>query len=93
MTEEELLATIEEVDRGIEELSDPEKLLSPADKKRRGLLVIKKDCLEEIKQAKARNDSKLELRHSTNYSLLCNFGNKNPFLLHFIQNKLRNRIF
>jgi hypothetical protein len=89
VTDEELQKTIEEMSREIKELSAPEKSLSPEEKKRGHLLLMKKDTLEKIQQARQSNNPSQEMRLSATYSLLCSFGEKHPLLLHFMRNKLR----
>ena len=89
MTDEELKKTIEEISGEIGQLSAPEKSLSRAEKKRRYLLLTKKDTLEKIQQARARNNPRQEMRLYVTYGLLCSLGEKHPLLLHFMQNKLR----
>ena len=89
MTDEELQKTVQEISGEIEKLSAPEKPLSPAERKRQRLLLMKKDTLEKIQQARAKNNPRQEMRLSATYSLLCSFGEKHPLLLRLMQNKLR----
>jgi hypothetical protein len=93
MTDEELNETIEEIDRDLEALSAPEKPLSTAERKRQRLLMMKKETLEKIKQAREHNNHRQEMHHSVDYSLICSYGEKHPLLLFFMRNKFKWSVF
>lgn len=93
MTDGELHGILEEINREIETLSDPEKPLSRVKRKHGYLLLKKRDALEKILQARESRNPIEEMRHTTNFRLLCSYGEKHPFFLRLLQNKLRWHIF
>jgi hypothetical protein len=93
VTDEELQNAIEEMDRDIKVLDALEKPLSREDKKRQRLLMMKKDALEKIKEAREKGRPDQETHHSATYGILCTYGEKHPLLMHIMKMKLRGTIF
>ncbi len=80
MTDEELQQTMQEVTENIDKLSDPDKPLTKEEKKCRQMLLVKKEILQKIKEAKEKGQKHEELYNSVYYSLLTSWGEKHPFL-------------
>jgi hypothetical protein len=93
VTDEELQNTITGIEREIEDLSAADKSPAPSEKKRLYLLMMKKDVLKKIQQAKQSNNIRDETQHSADYGLLCSYGDKHPLLLHLMKIKLRASLF
>ncbi len=88
MNDEELVALIQEIKEQIEALSDPEKSLSKEERTRKVILQMKRDTLERIKSAKEKGNLQQEIRAGMDYTLLCNYGEKHPFLMNFIKSQI-----
>jgi hypothetical protein len=93
VTEEELRRAMENVSENIEKLSDHESELTKKEMRRRDVLLLKKETLQKIKEAKEKGDWNREMAHNMTYALLTAFGEKHPFLLHIMQSKLRMDLF
>ena len=93
MTDEELEQALQKLSESIEELSDPEKPLSKEERKHQYILLLKKETLQKLKQAREKNDKHQEFQHAAMYGLLTSWGEKHPFLLHLARIKLRWAMF
>ncbi len=89
MTDEELQKTIQDVRESIENLPESDKPLSKEEKRRRDILLVKKDILNKIKEAREKNELSDELYHSTVYGLFVSLGEKHPYLMGLVQANLR----
>jgi hypothetical protein len=89
MTDEELATLMQETSEEIEQLADdPEKPLSKEEKKRKLVLQLKIQVLEKIQAAKAKGNMQQEIRAGVDYALLEKYGEKHPFLLHFLKSQM-----
>ncbi len=95
MTDEELQQALQEVTESMDKLSDsdPEKPLTKEEKRHKQILVFKKEVLQKIKEARAKNDFNQENAHFLTYGLLTSLGEKHPFLMHLLQAKFRWNVF
>jgi hypothetical protein len=91
MTKEQLQEALEEVSADLEKLSNREKPLTKEEKKYRGKLLMRRNVLESIKEAKEKNQKSEELYNSTVYSLLVPWGEKHPVLMFFVMRLMRAR--
>ena len=89
MTDEELQEEIRDISESIANLPESDKSLSEEEKRRRAVLLLKKDILGKIKDAREKNDKNAELHHSMVYGLLTSWGEKHPYLMSLVQSSLR----
>ncbi len=92
-TDEQLQQELQDINEGLKELPDPDKSLSKEERKRKYLLLMKKDVLEKIKQAKEKNDKSQEFDSSIDYAVLTSFGEKHPILMHLAKMKFKWSIY
>jgi len=93
MTDEELEQEIQNLSEAIDKLSKSEDPLTKQEKRRKRLLLLKKDILQRMKQAREKKDQSQELKCSMDYGLIEEFGERHPLLLHLARIKLRGHIF
>ena len=93
MTDEELQQTMQELGESIDKLSDSDKPLTKEESRRRQLLLLRKETLQKIKEAREKNNANQEMTHTITYSLLTSLGEKHPFLMYFLQSKFRWNVF
>ncbi len=89
MTDEELQQTIQDLGKDVDKLSSSDNPLTKEESRRRQILLLKRETLQRIKEAREKNDKNQELYNTMAYSLLTSFGEKHPFLLHFMESKFR----
>ena len=89
MTDEELQKAIREVSESLNNLPESDKSLSKEDRKRRYVLLLKKDILDKIKEAREKNDKSQELQNTMAYGLLTSVGEKHPYLASLLKSNLR----
>ncbi len=89
MTDQELQKEIRDVGEGIENLSMPDQSLSKEETKRKNVLLLKKDILEKIMDARENNEKDKELQNAMLYGLLTSWGEKHPYLMALVQSNLR----
>ena len=89
MTDQELQKEIQSVGEGIENLSMPDQSLSKEETKRKNVLLLKKDILEKIMDARENNEKDKELQNAMLYGLLTSWGEKHPYLMALVQSNLR----
>jgi len=89
MTDEELQKAIQEVSESIANLSKPDDPLSKEERRRREVLLLKKDVLDKIKDAREKKDKSKELQHTMTYGLLTAWGEKHPYLMSLVQSSIR----
>jgi len=89
MTNEELEQEIRDVSESIESLAEPEKPLSKEEKRHRDVLLLKKEILDNIKDAREKNDKSGEIRNLMTYGLLTSWGEKHPYLMSIVQSNMR----
>ena len=61
MTDEELQQTIQELDEDMDKLSDSDKPLTRKEKRRKQILVLKKETLQKIKTAREKHDTGIQI--------------------------------
>ena len=91
MTKEQLQEALEEVSADLDNLSNREKPLTKEEKKHRGKLLMRKNVLEKIKEAKEKNQNSEELYNNTVYGLLVPWGEKHPVLMFITMRLMRAR--
>jgi len=93
MTDEELQRTIEEVSEELDILYNSDKPLTQAEKRHRQILSLQKQILQEIKEARAENDTIQERNLAVDYGLLISMGEKHPFLTGFLRTRSKWNVF
>ena len=88
MTDEELQQTIQGLQEAIDKLSDSDEPLTKKEKRRERILLLQKEALVKVKEAREKNDKRQELANMTMYGLLESWGEKHPILLHIARAKL-----
>ncbi len=89
MTDEELQKAIQEVDESLDNLSKTDEPLTKQQARSRKILLLKKETLYHIKEAKATDNKKEEVYHTVHYNLLTRWGEKHPFLIGLVISNLR----
>ena len=91
MTDEELQKLIKEVSNDIGSLSSspPGKPLPENERRRKEILLIKKEILGKIKEARENNEKDKELHNTIFYGLLTSMGEKHPYLMGLVKSNLR----
>ncbi len=80
MTNEELEQEVREVNEGLKGLPESDKPLSKEDMRHKQVLLLKKDTLEKIKDAREKNQASEELHYAMFYGVLTSWGEKHPYL-------------
>jgi len=93
MTDEELQQKLQNISESLDKLPDSDKPLSKEERRRKHMLLLKKETLLRIKQAKEKKDLNQEIKCNMDYALLEEFGERHPLLLHLGRIKLRGQIF
>ena len=93
MTDEELQQTIQELSEGIDKLSDPDKPLTKEESRRQQILLLRKETLQKIKEAREKRNVTQEMAHAVTYALLTSLGEKHPYLMYLLQSKFRWSVF
>ena len=89
MTNEELQRELQNISEAIDRLSNSDEPLTKQEKRRKHILLLKKETLQKIKEAREKNQKDQELLHTANYGLLTSLGEKHPYLMHLIKSNLR----
>lgn len=93
MTNEELEKEMCEVSDDIKSMPRSDKALSKEDMRHRQVLLLKKDTLDKIKDARATNQKSEELHYAMFYGLLTSWGEKHPYLASLVKANLRWNMF
>ena len=93
MTDEELEQEVREVNEGLKGLPESDKPLSKEDMRRKQVLLLKKDTLEKIKDAREKNEKNEELYYAMFYGLLTSWGEKHPYLASLVKANFRWNMF
>lgn len=93
MTDEELKQTIEELDENLGAFPESEDSLTREEKRRKQVMLLKKETLKKIQEARAKNNINQEMRHAVNYGLLSSLGDKHPIWMYLLSSKFRSGIF
>ena len=93
MTNEELETAFLEVNEGLKVLPESDKTLSKDDMRHKQVLLLMKDTLEKIKDARAKNQKSEELYNSMFYGLLTSWGEKHPYLASLARANFRWNMF
>ncbi len=89
MTDEELQKEIQDVCESIAHLPKSDKSLSKEERRRREVLLLKKEILDKIKDAREKNRKDQELHNTMVYGLLTSWGETHPYLMSLVQSNLR----
>jgi len=89
MTDEELQQAIQDLSESIDSLPKSDKPLSKEERRRREMLLIKKEVLHRIKEAREKKNTSQELYHSVYYGLLTSWGEKHPYWVGLIMSHFR----
>ncbi len=92
MTDEELRQTIQELGEDIDRLSDPDKPLTAEEDGHRRLLLLKRETLQKLKEAREKHNVAQELNQTLNYGLLSAVGERHPVMAFLARLKLRSHI-
>jgi hypothetical protein len=93
MTDEEIQQEIQKLSESLDKLADPDKPLSKEERKHKYMLLLQKETLEKLKQARETNNKRQEFENAAMYGVLTSWGEKHPFLLHLARIKLKWTIF
>jgi len=93
LTDDELQQELQNISESIDKLSKSDAPLTKQEKRRKHFLLLKKETLLRIKQAKEKSDVNQELKINMDYGLLTSFGERHPLLLHLARIKFRGQIF
>lgn len=89
MTDEELVTLIQETSEQIDQLSsDPEEKLTRQERSRKIVLQAKLQTLKRIQAAKEKGNFNQEVKAGIDYAMLCEYGEKHPFLLNFLKSQM-----
>ncbi len=80
MTDEELQQTMQALDETLNNMSKE-------DTRPRRMLLYKKQVLQKIQTAKAKNDMRQEMKATMDYTMLITFGEKHPYLMMLMRSK------
>ena len=89
MTDEDIQKAIQEVSESLDNLPKADDSLSGEERRRRAVLLLKKDILGKIKDAREKNEKDKELHNTMVYGLLTSWGEKHPYLMALVQSNLR----
>ena len=93
LTDDELQQELQNISESIDKLSDSDDSHTKQEKRRKHILLLKKEALLRIKQAKEKGDTNQELKSNMDYGLVTAFGERHPLLLHLARIKFRGNIF
>ncbi len=93
MTDEELEQAVREVNEGLKSMPESDKSLSKEDMRHKQVLLLKKDTLEKIKDARENNQKTEELQYAMFYGLLTSWGEKHPYLASLVRANFRWNMF
>ncbi len=88
MTVEEIQQVIKELEGDLDKLSKLKEPLPKQEKRQKRLLLLKKDTLCKIKEAREQGDDRRELNQTVRYGLLNSWVAKYPFLMRSIMSKI-----
>ena len=86
MTEDELKQEMQIVDSDMEKLPADDKSLTKEERKDKDLLLMKKEVLSRIKDAREKNHKQVEFDNTVYYGVLSSWFGRHPFLRHFVIN-------
>ena len=89
MTDQELQEEVRYVTESIDNLPESDKDQSKEERRHRDVLLVRKEMLGRIKQAREKGDKNLELQETMNYGLLTSWGEKHPYLMGLVRANLR----
>ncbi len=93
MTDEELQETIQEISESLDKLSGTEKPLTKEEKRRKRVLLLKKDLLQKAKQARDKQSLRQEYINLATYSFVASMGEKHPILMWLLLSRFRWTMF
>jgi hypothetical protein len=89
MTDEEIVTLIQETSEQIEELSDkPDESLTRQERSHKIVLQAELQALKRIQVAKEKGNFNQEVKAGVDYTLLCKYGEKHPFLMNFLKSQM-----
>ncbi len=93
MTDEELQRELQNISEAIDRLSKADEPLTSKERRHRQILLLQKETLQRIKEARAKKDFMQERDQTVTYGLLTSMGEKHPLLMSFLRSKFRWHIF
>lgn len=93
LTDKELQKEIKGVSESIDKLSNSDKPLTREEKRRKKVLLVRKQILNMIKKAREKNDKDQELKSTIDYALLISIGEKHPYLIPLMKSKFDWTVF
>ena len=88
MTDADLQKEIEDVGESLGKLSKSDKPLTKEEKQHKQRLLVRKDVLYQIKEAKEKHKQDEEIQHSMTYAMLTAWGERHPYLMYLMSSKL-----
>jgi len=89
MTDEEIQQAIQDVTESINNLSKADKPLPKEEARRGRVLLLKRETLKKIKEAREKDQKGEELHHTITYGLLTSWGEKHPYLMALVRSNIR----
>jgi len=86
MTNEELEKEVQNLSESLDKLPDSDSL-TKQEKRRRHILLLKKETLLRIKEAREKNNKNDEFTNIATYGVLTAYGDKHPILLRLARSK------
>ena len=86
MTDEELEQALQELQESIDKLPDPDSL-TKQEKRRGHILLLKKETLLRIKEAREKGNKSDEFTNIATYGVLTAYGDRHPILLRLARAK------
>ena len=93
MTDKELKQTIQGLTKSIDKLTNSAKPLTGIEKRHKQILFLRKEILQQIKEARAKNDFNQENDLTITYGLLTSLGEKHPYLIGLLRSKFKWQVF
>jgi len=86
MTDEEVQQAIQEVNKSLDNLPESD---DKAPSQQRQVLLLKKEVLQKVKEAREEGNKNQEVYNSVYYSLLDTWGEKHPYMVHLMMSRFK----
>lgn len=92
MTDEQLQQELQNVSGSLDKLSACDDPLTKQERRHQHILLLRKETLLKITQAREKGDKNREFTNLAMYGLLTSLGEKRPFLMHLVKSKFSTHI-
>ena len=86
MTDEEVQQAIQEVNKSLDNLPESD---DKAPSQQRQVLLLKKEVLQKVKEAREEGNKNQEVYNSVYYSLLDTWGEKHPYMVYLMMSRFK----